>query len=410
VIRTLIAVLFLSLFASGVHAADAPDAADDGAPLKLPLTLERIWYRTASQTAFGKVFKAKGDLTVTEEGLEFVTSKKTLWFPMEQVRHITYGKMKGDVNTEWAILATGNATPSELIGFRDGRKLGYGTRTRDIFKTLRRVVKELGVAQYVVRPGLEPHDGMESQCFLHVPEGWHPYLESLSVGDGRRPWGTIIFSSKPVPRGGTTEEGATAEVLKQIRAGEVPAIFVARNEAPAGMECEGLSEGERKKIQRQVSSHPLLERGYELQGEVAVEPATVGGCKGYRMVARGKKPDGREIVVEIVVVAHGDTLFVFGLKARPENHAAYRETLDVTLETVQFSVVRVLLRTRCTNSSTTPPIWAFAWRRPILTDFSAKPRRGSSRSWSRRSPRTTRRSDASSPSMGNGRTTCSSIG
>ena len=150
----------------------------------------------------------------------------------------------------------------------------------------------------------------------------------------------IIFSSKPIPRGRTAEEGATAEVLKQIREGEVAAFFVERSEAPTGMECEGLSGSERKRIQRRVSSHPILERGYELQGEVMTEPATVGGCEGFRMVARGKKPDGRQIVVEVVVVAHGDTLFMFGLKARPENHAAYRESLEVTLETVQFSVAR----------------------------------------------------------------------
>ena len=72
-------------------------ANDDGEVVTLPHTIERVWQRGGDERAFRRLAPASGDLTLTEQGLEFVTRKRSETLSFDEMRVVSLGKMKGDV-------------------------------------------------------------------------------------------------------------------------------------------------------------------------------------------------------------------------------------------------------------------------------------------------------------------------
>ena len=110
-----------------VLGASAPEAAP-----ALPQTVERVWYRGENRP-LGKVFRAGGDLTIREGSLEFVHRKHGWSVPLDGISIITLGSMKGDVDTDWVVLALRDGQPEPVVGIRDGHRLGHGGETREIY-------------------------------------------------------------------------------------------------------------------------------------------------------------------------------------------------------------------------------------------------------------------------------------
>jgi hypothetical protein len=252
---------------------------------------------------------------------------------------ITYGKVAGDVNTEWVLLAVGERRSDTVVAIRDGRKLGYGGRTLEIFSRMKSALASLAAAQYRVPPGLRAFDDFDRQFTLAVPEAWQTYLQSTILVGDRAPWGTIVFSAEPIRTPGADGRPVLDEqVLDRVLAGEVPALIVERRPAEKGMGCGGFSTAALDRLLALATAGELLPGGAALLAPPTASPEPIDRCNGVRLRSRATGAAGVETEVDLHVAAENGTLFVFGVRALPERYDEARATLDRVMTTVQFSV------------------------------------------------------------------------
>jgi hypothetical protein len=314
-------------------------AGEDPVPrIELPLTIEKLWYRTGGK-------RRQGYLTVGEEGLEFTTKKKTFLIPLERVHHISYGTIKSDVDTEWAVLTVGATEPYVMVGFRDGKKWGYGNRTREVFERLRGVMRQLSAAQYRVPDGHQTYEDPDHGCMLAFPDSWHAYVESLVLVGSRSSLGLTVLSEAPIR---TVEKSANGparntddlELLDAVLAGESPGFFVERTEVKRGMSCNGFSSGARTRLLRWAAEDLIFDADHEMLEAPSATQETVGGCGALRLIGRSRRrSDGNDVVLEIFAVARGDTLYLFGLRALADRYEEHRKVFAAAVDSVRFPVL-----------------------------------------------------------------------
>jgi hypothetical protein len=315
----------------------APEPPAEGAPrVALPLAIDKLWLRVGGG-------RRDGDLIVSEGGIEFTGRKRAFSYPFERIRVVSLGTMRGDVDTEWIVLAIGVRPPYELIGLRDGSKWGFGSRTREIYHQLRQVLKQQSAAQFRVPQGHVPYEDPEHACTFAIPEGWNSYLESLVVLGGRAAHGTTILSEQPVRRverdgPGEARVADDLELLDRILAGESPGFFVERAAASRGMGCEGFSAAARESVLARAREDLVFGDGYEVLQAPVASAADLGGCRGLHVVGRSRRPDGAEVVLELYAAARGETLHLFGLRALSDRHAEHRGPFATAVATATFGV------------------------------------------------------------------------
>jgi hypothetical protein len=110
------ASVLVALGAAGV--ALRAETAPREPPLALPMTLPKIAYQTSVAKAAGSRFNIKGDLTLTEQTLELVTEKETIVMRLDELHSISFGKLRGDVDTDWVVLGFGLPQPVEVEASR----------------------------------------------------------------------------------------------------------------------------------------------------------------------------------------------------------------------------------------------------------------------------------------------------
>lgn len=333
---TVLAVLLI--FAVGGAPGETPPRTD-AEEVRLPLTIERVWFKPSK-----KLINSGGDLTISAEGLELVKNKKTIVVPLDELYVLSYGRFKSDVDTEWSVLGFGEQGPSTLLAIRDGKKLGYGQRTRRIYDQLRAAMKLLGVGQFRVPPGYTTYEAFATQFTLAIPEDWDSYMQSLVVQADGQSWGTAIFSSEKIEHPYRTA-GEIAHLeddpdLRRVLGGEVPAFFVARGEIESGMDCNGFTDKAKQRLLEREQERSVDILGFPFVEPFTLTPATVGFCSGFRAQARSRRPDGKEVRIDLYIVAEEKTLYVVGLRALEEVYEAAREPFENALATFKFSVAR----------------------------------------------------------------------
>jgi hypothetical protein len=304
--------------------------------VSLPMTIDKLWYQ-----AGGK--RREGDLIVSEDGFELVARKRAFFIPLDRIQFISYGEMKGDVDTEWVLLTVGVAPPYDLVGFRDGKKWGYGGRTMEVYRQLRRALEQLAAGQFRVTPGFRAYEGPDRGCALAIPEDWSTYLESLVVVADRSPWGTTIFSERPIRAIETNAVGEVRavddlELLDAILAGESPAFFLERGRATRGMRCSGFSGSAREQVLTRARQDIAFGEDFEAIVPPAASVDSVGGCEALHIVGRSRRPDGAELVLELYAAARGETLYLFGLRALADRYEEHRRTFAASVATVKFAM------------------------------------------------------------------------
>jgi len=317
------------------------DAGAASEAVAIPTTIERIWYRAAKKQGFAKLkaIKVTGDLTITSEGLEIVGKKDSISIPLESISMLSYGTMGRDVDTEWAVMEIDTGGGSQRVGFRDGSRMGYGHKTREIYETLRRLMKQLTAAQYRVPEGYEAFDELDHQFTIAIPEGWSNYLQSVVIIGDRMPWGRIIFSAEPVRRDPQAREGDGVS-LESVQRGEAPAFFLDRREARKGKACSGFTPPQRAELLEQVNSELRLDGGFEPTGQPELSPFSVNGCKGLKIVARSRDADGAERVLDLRAVSDGETVFVFGMRGSAAHVERNRDPFETSVASLKFAVAR----------------------------------------------------------------------
>lgn len=332
----------VALVAALLGTALAPAAADERPAtedVQLPITLERVWFRTVRGGAWIRLGNSSGDLTIRPDALAFTTNKKTVELPIERVHSLTYGRIRADVDTEWVLLGVGERRSDTIVAIRDGKKLGYGQRTHEIYETLKRALRSLGAAHYRVPEGFRAFDNFDLVFSLAYPETWDPYIEDVVIVGDRAPFGSVVFSSEPLrhasAEGPVVDEAAVARAL----GGEVPAFFVERLPAEKGMKCKGFSAKGSQRLLELALEGRLFPHGAGTEATPAAAPEMIDFCNGLRLSGRARAEAGATGArVELHAAASNGTLFVFGMRARPEVWEQTRAVLAQVLETVRFSV------------------------------------------------------------------------
>lgn len=309
----------------------------------LPLTIEHVWFHVPRGQVLFNIVNTAGDLTITEHGISFSTRQKTEEIPLERIQLISYGKIKGNVDTDWALLGIGDERVDSIVGIRDGRKFGYGQKSWEIYEQIKSALAGLGAAQYRVPQGLRIFDDFDLQFTLAIPEAWQAYLESLVIVGERAPWGTIVFSSAPIRLPGAAGDGKPAidrSLLAEVLAGSVPAFFVERRQVEKGMRCDGFTEKGLERLLQLAAEGRLFLGGGRLAESPAVTPELIDRCKGLRLRARSVSTAGVETALDLHTAADRDTLFVFGVRASPETYEESRKALEAALSTLKFSIAQ----------------------------------------------------------------------
>jgi len=326
------AAIYAACLLAGAAAAGTTEPA-----VQLPLTFEKVWFRAEKKKGQGKfkVGKATGHLTLTEESLEFVSSKDRFALPLDQIWMISMGPMGQDVSTDWVLLSIQDSSGSRLIGVRDGHGLGYGQNTKKIYDSLRAGLKQLSVAQYDVPHGLQPYDGLDSQLVFAVPDGWSAYVQEVQFSEDSPPWGLTLFSPAKIDHGDPDDR---ADALRQVRHGDLEAFFLGRSPAKKGMTCDGFSTKMGDALLELAREDPLFGEGYQVTQEPQATAIEIGACSGLRVTARTRENQGIERVLDLRFVADHSTLYVFGMRSAAERVEQATAPLDSAIATVRFAV------------------------------------------------------------------------
>jgi hypothetical protein len=310
-------------------------AADEPSPLPVT-TLEQVWYHEPRGASLFQLFNTAGDLTITPAALLFSTGKRTIEVPLESIRVLSFGRLAGDVDTEWALLAVGQPGAPRIVGIRDGRKLGFGGRTREIFEHLEQALRQARAAQFAVPPGFRLFDDFKQQLTLAIPEGHDAHLASVVFVDGEARWGTSAFSSRPIRRTGPGTTEVDEQALSELRAGRASGFTLERRPIEPRMRCEGFSGKARAAVVALAGEDPLL--GRIALGAPTTTPARIGGCEGLRVSARGPNSHGEETIVDTYAVARGETLFLFRQRVVAGRGDEAHQSFETALSTVTFSL------------------------------------------------------------------------
>jgi len=322
--------------------ADAPNEER----VRLPLTVENVWFRSQKGKSPVRLFNTKGDLTIREDGMAFHTNKQSVEIPLERIQVISYGKTRGDVDTEWTLLGIGDERLETVLAIRDGNKLGYGQRSWEIYRTIRRALRSLGAAQYAMPEGFKVFDDFDLHFTIGIPTEWHSYIESVVIIGHRASQGTVVFSEEPLRRevgaaaGQRSRQKTDEAALVRALSGAAPAFFVERLAAGRGMTCDQVSDKARRRVLEQAAAGELFHGGGKFVALPTVTPIVVDRCKGLRLRGRVADRVGVTTEVDLHGVVQGDTLYVFGLRAIPERYDEYRKVLEAALDTVTLSVAR----------------------------------------------------------------------
>jgi len=344
----LAAACVLALTANPAESGGRPDTerprgAGPDESIQLPVTFNRVWFRNGKKRGWGGA-ALTGELTVGEAELHLSSPKRDVSVPLSSIHRVSFGKMRGDVDTDWIVMSILEDGQRRLIGFRDGRKMGYGQHTDEIYQAIMAAVRRAGAAQYDVPAGFEPYLELEGQLTLAIPRGWSAYHRALTATDRHGFWGEAIFSPEPVvsptEQDPERREELRRQALRAIDSGEAGAFFVERREARRGMRCEGFSDKAVQLLQQWVAEDPLFEQGRSVDESVRTLPVVIDDCNGLRVVRHSRQPDDVERVLDLRAISDGEIVFLFGLRSQADRYDEDLKRFETAMGSVRFSVAR----------------------------------------------------------------------
>jgi len=311
--------------------ANTVTAAEEAGEPELPVTIDKVWCKGIKKKSWNGLgsFRWLADLTVTEDALEFVGKKKALTIPLDSVRIVSLGKLKGDVNTDWIVLELDQPGDTGIIGFRDGSKLGYGQRTEEMFFRLRGLLRQLGVAHFSAPQGFVPYTKFDTQAGIIIPEGWNEYAHAVIYEGDNRPAGSLIFSAHKI---------VTKSEVEEAMRGERPAIFVHLSEQTRGMSCDGFSEKAREGLLDRAAADLVADYTFHVVDAPQSTAVPISECQGLSIRGHSRSANGTELWLERRVVAHGRALYTIDLRSSEANPGELVETLNRVANGLRFAV------------------------------------------------------------------------
>ena len=268
--------------------------------IDLPVSFDKIWFRPGPDSGLGGG-KQSGLLTVSESGLQFSAKKQSHVLPWSRIEMISYGRMSGDTDTKWVVLSLNPVAGQwSFIGYRDGRKFGYGGDTTQVFDAIVEGLRRADAGPFAVPPGHTAFVTPFLQFALALPESWQPHSVSETYLNGRPAFGRMIFSPN---------DGAGAKLSSPE-----PAVFLDRFEAGSGFSCRKLGKAGRRKLHEEIDA---AFRPMKLVSELVWTAHPHRYCTAWTSSGRVKRGD-TEIDVTFFAVSDDMTAYVFAMRTPSE--------------------------------------------------------------------------------------------
>jgi hypothetical protein len=308
-----------------------------------PRRFERVSFKTGKKRGLGGNRKL-GDLTITGTELTLSSKKKTVTIPLDSLHRVSFGKIRGNVDTDWVVMAFVEDGRRKLVGLRDGRKFGYGQHTVRIYDAIMETIRRVGAAQYAVPDGFQVYDKLDSQFTMAIPAGWSVYHRALIETGQNRIWGEAVFSSEPILEESEQDperrEQRRRRMLRAIDDGEAGGIFVDRREPRRGMRCEGFSEKAMLRLREWAAADPLFDEGRGVDESIRTEPIVIDGCMGLRIVRQSRRPEEPERILDLRVISNDQIVFLFGLRSQAGRYESDLASFETVVGSVRLPVAR----------------------------------------------------------------------
>jgi len=105
-----------------------------------PKMFEDVWYRAGDRGLSLRAYSASGKIVISEQSIAFGENGDAFEISTSDIKSVCWGKMEWDTVNEWVIIRYGS--PEKMAGFKDGSRLGWGTRTPEIMSALSYVLKK----------------------------------------------------------------------------------------------------------------------------------------------------------------------------------------------------------------------------------------------------------------------------
>lgn len=198
----------------------------------------------------------------------------------------------------------------------------------------RSLITMLVLAPLTMSAAAAQDQGPRDQYTIDLPEGWIERDQSRLVGRQDGLGGIVLFSSVDFP---SMEYEQQLQAMFKIESGEIPSFFVERVPAKNKLMCDNFSDKALKETAKYVKQDNIFGRGAEVIRELSSTPITLAGCRGYRLQAETRMPNGVTWVIDVRAVSDGTLLYLFGFRNHKSHYdanvALYEEILGTLLLT-----------------------------------------------------------------------------
>ncbi len=107
----------------------------------LPITVEKVWYRTEKIRLLGLSYEESGTITVSENAVEFVHENGKIRIPRESIQKVVWGKLSPDISNDWVIVYYTGSAKDEVAAFKRAVFSGGGKDSK-IYSAILHIMKE----------------------------------------------------------------------------------------------------------------------------------------------------------------------------------------------------------------------------------------------------------------------------
>ncbi len=120
--------LLLSLVLSGCTTAISPPPVgiEVEKEVTLPLTIEKVWYRTDKVRLLGAAYEEVGQLSVSDGLVKFSYDKGTINISSGNIQKVVWGKLSPDITNDWVIVYYTNSGKNAVAAFKSAPFSGNG--------------------------------------------------------------------------------------------------------------------------------------------------------------------------------------------------------------------------------------------------------------------------------------------
>ncbi len=137
-----VSALLLGLVVAGCTTAISPPPVGIEAEkdVALPLTVEKVWYRTEKVRLLGMAYEESGQLAVNDGFVQFTYDKGSIKIPRESIQKVTWGKLSPDITNDWVIVYYTDGGKNAVAAFK-GAPFSGGGKESKIYSTMLHIMK-----------------------------------------------------------------------------------------------------------------------------------------------------------------------------------------------------------------------------------------------------------------------------